>query len=122
MSVNGEIYTAGKHFTLTALTNSTSASQPGQQPDNGGYIEDCLQIYHSAANNGWNDSPCYKHNPFICSWRICPGLICPNCVGIEIFAAHPTTDIGLSTTTPNNTDEDKDPDAGKESFHLILTS
>ena len=38
------------------------------------------------------------------------------------ITANPTTDVSVSTTTPNDTDGDKDPDAGKESFYLISSS
>jgi len=73
------------------------ASRPKKQPS-GGDNSDCLQIYHSSANNGWNDNRCRYHYSFICSWRIC--------------SAHTTTDVSVSTTTLNNTDEGKDSEAG----------
>ena len=38
------------------------------------------------------------------------------------ITANPTTDVSVSTTTPNNTDEDKGPGAGKGCLHLILSS
>ena len=60
------------------------ASRPNQQPDNNGN-EDCLQIYHPSANNGWNDYTCIRSCPFICSWRICSGCMCPSRVVIETF-------------------------------------
>ena len=60
------------------------ASQPRQQPDNINN-ENCLQIYHSSANNGWNDFNCNYFFQFICSWKICSGHICPCRFGREIF-------------------------------------
>merc|ERR1711962_494682 len=73
------------------------ASQPVQQPS-GDDNSDCLQIYHSTAANGWHDNLCIYNYQFICSWTIC--------------SANPTMDVSVSTTTPNNTDEDKDLHAG----------
>ena len=60
------------------------ASRPIRQPS-GGDNHDCLQIYDKTATNGWNDGSCNKHNPFICSWTICPGHICRSRVVREIF-------------------------------------
>ena len=60
------------------------ANNPIQQPTN--FNEDCLQIFHPySATNGWNDNQCNHHHPFICSWRVCSGHICPYYAGIEIF-------------------------------------
>ena len=49
------------------------ASRLNQQPNNW-LNQDCLQIYHSWATNGWNDYECNRHRQFICSWKICSGV------------------------------------------------
>ena len=51
------------------------ADEPFEQPNNLVNNQDCLQIYHDEyAQNGWNDEGCLSHFPFICIWRICPGM------------------------------------------------
>ena len=63
------------------------ADQPYKQPSNS-TNQDCLQIYQQynsynittgalqiLGQNGWNDDFCNNFNPFICSWRICPGML-----------------------------------------------
>ena len=50
------------------------ADKPFKQPSNI-TNQDCLQIFHGGkAQNGWNDHASQYLYPFICSWRICPGM------------------------------------------------
>ena len=52
------------------------ADQPYKQPNSAN--EDCLQIHNRYfARNGWNDQNCNHQYRFICSWRICPGIVSP---------------------------------------------
>ena len=65
------------------FTNWGSHPRGERTEPNGGTDENCLQIHHNnygIATNGWNDKPCNRIFPFICSWRICPGHICTNFV------------------------------------------
>ena len=49
------------------------ASEPVQQPNRVTANDDCLQIYHPHATNGWNDLACVYKRQFICSWKLCSG-------------------------------------------------
>merc|ERR1712037_604917 len=47
------------------------ATSPEQQPDDDTDGENCLQIYHSTAEDGWNDQDCESVFQFVCSQRKC---------------------------------------------------
>ena len=51
------------------------ASKPLKQPNDASH-QNCLQIHNQlSARNGWNDQGCNSYHRFICSWRICSGVI-----------------------------------------------